>query len=452
MAKFLLAVWPYPGHLYPNLAVAHALQARGHEVAFYTGSLPQLVVEAEGFTRFPYGHLARGLWTLVGGGGNGDDPSLYQRLAQHYTSAFDQRPLARLRQLKAMYLEMILGTVPDQVADLEAVLARWQPDVLVSDPFMWAPFLVLRETCEVPVAIFSFFAACLLPGPDVPLPGLGLPYPDNWHTRLIARVAGVGMDISARGVRHAADAIRRRYGLQPLAVPIIEFAAQAPLYLAASTPEFDYQRDHLPASVHYVGPCLWDKPLHEPAPAWLARLPQDRPLAYVTEGTASVRAPILLQAAAEGLADLPIQVVMTTGRHRDPAGLGLGPVSPNVRIERWVSHSDLFPKVSLVVTHGGSGTVLAALSVGVPLVIVPMQWDHAENAQRVARAGAGLCLAAHRCTPERLRAAVKRVLDEPSFRENAQRLAASFARYGGPGRAAELLERSPLASSPAGVI
>jgi UDP:flavonoid glycosyltransferase YjiC (YdhE family) len=115
-------------------------------------------------------------------------------------------------------------------------------------------------------------------------------------------------------------------------------------------------------------------------------------------------------------------------------------------------HSDLFPKVSLVVTHGGSGTVLAALSVGVPLVIVPMQWDHAENAQRVARAGAGLCLAAHRCTPERLRAAVKRVLDEPSFRENAQRLAASFARYGGPGRAAELLERSPLASSPAGVI
>jgi UDP:flavonoid glycosyltransferase YjiC (YdhE family) len=58
----------------------------------------------------------------------------------------------------------------------------------------------------------------------------------------------------------------------------------------------------------------------------------------------------------------------------------------------------------------------------------------------VVEAGAGLRIAPNRCTPERLRAAVERVMNEPSFRDNARRLAGAFARSGGPARAAQLLE------------
>ena len=68
------------------------------------------------------------------------------------------------------------------------------------------------------------------------------------------------------------------------------------------------------------------------------------------------------------------------------------------------------------------------------------QWDRPENAQRVVEAGAGLRIAPDKCTPDTLRAAVERVLWEPSFRENARRMARDFAGYGGPRRAAELLE------------
>jgi UDP:flavonoid glycosyltransferase YjiC (YdhE family) len=106
-----------------------------------------------------------------------------------------------------------------------------------------------------------------------------------------------------------------------------------------------------------------------------------------------------------------------------------------------VPHSDLLPRTAVVVTLGGTSTVMAALNAGVPLVVVPTEWDKPEHAQRVVEAGAGLRLAPHRCTPERLRAAVERVLREPAFRQNAQRLAAAFARYGGPVQAAELVER-----------
>ncbi len=88
-----------------------------------------------------------------------------------------------------------------------------------------------------------------------------------------------------------------------------------------------------------------------------------------------------------------------------------------------------------------TGTVLASLAAGCPLMIVPTEFDKPDNARRVEASGAGLSLAPRRCTPRRLRAAVERLLSEPAFRLNAERLAKALARPGGGGRAAELLER-----------
>jgi MGT family glycosyltransferase len=235
--------------------------------------------------------------------------------------------------------------------------------------------------------------------------------------------------------------LRQAHGLSPLRTSVTDFAGQMPLYLVPSSPEFDYQRDDLPSSVHYVGPCLWNKSRHEPSPEWLAQLSPDQPLVYVSEGTIHLE-PRVLRAAAQGLANLPLQVIMTTGRHRDPAKLDLGPrpLAPNIRVERWVPLDDLLRRLDAVVTVGGPGTLLAALQAGIPVVIVPFNWDHPETGWRVAETGAGIRLAPKECTPDRMRDAVERVLYEPSFRQNAQRLAASFARCGGPARAAELLE------------
>jgi len=54
MAKFLFTVWPFPGHVHPNLAIAHALCERGHEAAFYTGGSARASLEAEGLRCFPF--------------------------------------------------------------------------------------------------------------------------------------------------------------------------------------------------------------------------------------------------------------------------------------------------------------------------------------------------------------------------------------------------------------
>jgi UDP:flavonoid glycosyltransferase YjiC (YdhE family) len=137
-----------------------------------------------------------------------------------------------------------------------------------------------------------------------------------------------------------------------------------------------------------------------------------------------------------------MEVILTTGtQSRDPVTLGFHSLAANVHVERWVSHEDLLPRCAVIVTTGGAATVLASLKAGVPLVVVPTFWDKSDNAQRVVEAGVGLRLAPRRCTPDRVRAAVMRLLDEPAFRENARRMARRFAEAPGPAGAGKLLEK-----------
>jgi MGT family glycosyltransferase len=211
-----------------------------------------------------------------------------------------------------------------------------------------------------------------------------------------------------------------------------------------SIPEFDYNRRDLPPTVHYVGPCPWAAPSTEPPPEWLMNRTSQRPLIHVTEATIHVQDPLLLRASAAAFKDMDVDVVMTCGTHREPATLSIGPVAPNIRIERYVPHNHLLPQCAAMVTMGGAGTVMSALSAGVPLVVVPTDWDKPENAQRVVESGVGLRIDPDQCTPERLRRAVERLLTERSFRDNARRMADALARYGGAARAAELIEALPL--------
>jgi MGT family glycosyltransferase len=422
VAKFLFTVWPFPGHIHPNLAVAHALAEGGHEIAFYTAGSLRPLLEGEGFRCFPFQRL------------DGER-------VEAMVLALDAMSLQswKARRKKALLREWLLGTVEDQLEDLAPVAEVWRPDVLVCDPAMWGPLLVFRETAGIPLAVLSYLAACMLPGPEGPIVGLPLPRARGRTARLGQALLGWLAGIVAADVRRAAEQLRASHGLAPMGVSVTEFTGRMPLYLVPSTPAYDRQRRDLPRSVHYVGPCQWDKPGAAPSPPWLSELPRDRPIVYVTEGTMHAKPPLLLPAALEGLASQRVRVLATTGKHRDPESLGLGVIPANARVERWIPHSDLLPRTDVVVTTGGTGTVLASLAAGIPLLIVPTAWDQNDNAWRVSEAGAGIRLPAGRCTPDRIRAAVGRLLNERPFRQNARRLAADFARYGGAAQAAALL-------------
>ena len=99
----------------------------------------------------------------------------------------------------------------------------------------------------------------------------------------------------------------------------------------------------------------------------------------------------------------------------------------------------LLKRCSLVLFHGGSGTLSHTLAHGLPMVILPLGADRPENAVRCAELG--VSRTQDHLTPEHIREVVLDVLHTPSYRQSAERLRDEFERLPGPDLAVELLER-----------
>jgi MGT family glycosyltransferase len=420
--RFLFTLWPFTGHLLPQMSIAFALRERGHEVAFYSGEAARSTVEDEGFEFFGFERV--------------DQERAFRNMRAIETT--DRQARLRGRGLLRILRDWLVETIPDQLADLRGVLGQWRPDAIATDLSLWGPIVVLHESQPVPVALSSTFMGPLIPGPDAPPWGFGLRPPRTPWTRAAARAVTRVTELAGMGLRRRVDQIRAEHSLPPLGESVNRYTSRLPLYLVGNIRELDYNRSDLPFTVHYVGNCIWYPPAQPGTADWLDRIPAERPWVHVTESTLAFGDPFLLRAAVRALAREPVEVIITTGRHRGPDMLG--PLPANVHVTEWLSHGELLPRCSAVVTVGGKATVLAAMEAAVPLVLVPTTWDKPDNARRVTEAGAGVRLSPGRCTPERLRRAVYAVLDEGRYRAAAREMAMRLAAAPGPTGAAELLE------------
>ena len=176
-----------------------------------------------------------------------------------------------------------------------------------------------------------------------------------------------------------------------------------------------------------------------PLPDWWAGDP--RPLAYVSFGTAVPQMdffPELFRAAVDALAHVPARVLFTVGVHGKPSELG--PLPSIVHVEQWVAQQAVLPHAAVVAGHGGSGTTLGALARGVPQAVLPWFADQPQNADRVESLGAGLALHGGLVALPRLRKALSTLLDDPSYRIAARRVAAEISALPPVDEAVALLE------------
>jgi MGT family glycosyltransferase len=153
----------------------------------------------------------------------------------------------------------------------------------------------------------------------------------------------------------------------------------------------------------------------------------------VTLGTIVSGVPIF-QLLLDAFADLDVDVLVTTGRQNDPAELD---VPPNATVERYIPQAELLPRVSLVVTHGGSGSMLGALAHGLPLVVVPRGADQFDNAIASSDAGAARVLLPDDLTETKAREALIAVLGDASYRTAARGIADEIAAMPSAGDVAQ---------------
>jgi len=126
----------------------------------------------------------------------------------------------------------LLETLPGQVEDLLPIIERWKPDVIVCDPTMWSPILILHEKYGLPVAVSCYFAA-RCPGRICRHSGLGLRLPVNAWDRALYRFISKSVDLASAGSADGQMTSGGALGYPRFMCPFRHLPASMPLYMVA---------------------------------------------------------------------------------------------------------------------------------------------------------------------------------------------------------------------------
>lgn len=278
------------------------------------------------------------------------------------------------------------------------------------------PFVGLA--CAVPID----------PSPGVPLPFLDWgyePQAEGKHRRT-DRIA----DALSRRQNQVIASWAERFGLPPYARLQ---DCRGKLQLAQMVPALDFPRPE-PLPFLPVGP------LRRPEELVDAPLPFDppsgRPLVFATMGTLLGHDLKLWRALAVACSEAGAALVIAHGGRLSEAEAASLPVH---HIAAFLPYRAVMRRASLVITHGGSNTVLDSLACGVPLLIRPVGFDQPGNLARVRHHGLGEELASIR-RPTRIAKQIGRLLADGGLKERCKVAADALAEAGGAPRAADIVE------------
>ncbi|NEU10807.1 glycosyltransferase family 1 protein [Methylobacterium sp. BTF04] len=402
--KILIAATPLTGHVNPMLAIGRLLAARGDDV---------VVTSAEGFHRKIVAAGLRFVPYADGGAAEFRETTLPAG-PERYRIEFERR---------------FIDPMPIQAEALRRLIETEQPDIIVAGSMFLGILPVLLDPRPRPPIVTCNVSFLFLDRPDDAPVGLGLPPArDATEQTKYAAIKAI-MDAAFVGpVRAYTDATLARMGLGPLPAALPHSIVTLPdRFLQPTIPAFEYDYGTLPPGVRFIG--LPPIPHAEIAvPEWWHELDGGKPVVLVTQGTlANADFGELIEPTLAALADRDdLLVVATTGGR--PVEALRGPLPGNVRVSPFLPFDALLPKVSLLVTNGGYGSVSQALAAGVPIVSAGLTEDKAEVGARIGWSGVGLNLATNTPTVEALRDAIGTVLADPTFRERAATMAHAFAQ------------------------
>jgi UDP:flavonoid glycosyltransferase YjiC (YdhE family) len=382
--RVLFTTTPGPGHVHPMVPLARAFADGGAEVAWAAASEVCIGLRAEGFEAYPSGMGDAASWG-----------EFHRRFPEVESLPLPARP--------AFMFPRLFGGVraAPMLRDLLPIVKEWAPSVIVHDAGEFA----------APVA------AAVVAIPNV-THGFGA---------LVDRDRVAGVDEQVAPIWEANGLEARPYG-----------GCYDDLYLDIYPPSLrSGPAPHVPVA-QLLRPVAFAMGGEEPVPEWLSA-PDDRPLVYVTFGTVFNTDVALVGRVVEAVRELPVRVVITVGPNGDPKSLGDQP--DHVHVARYLPQTQVLPACAAVVSHAGSGTLLASLAHGLPQLCLPQGADQFGNAAACARAGAGIALEPGGCSVSAVRDAAERMLSDPAIRAAAEKLSAEIAAMPDPSAVAEIIQR-----------
>jgi zeaxanthin glucosyltransferase len=264
-------------------------------------------------------------------------------------------------------------------------------------------------------------------------------YQDVWWAKLRNQLGYALINYFTRSLQDTLAQQRKEWHLPPL---LRRDDAYSQLAQIAQLPqELDFPREKVVPWFHYAGPfknpaniepVLLDKQLFS-----LDDL-NDQPLIYANLGTLQSHNLSIFRCIAEACLDTDTQLVISLGNPQaDPSKTNF---PGNPLVVPFPPHQQLIDRSKLVITHAGS-TALSCLSSGVPMVAIPITTDQPGMAARVARAGAGEVVPLKKLSIINLKKAIKRVLENRSYQDQAAKLRATIQDAGGVNYAANVIEQ-----------
>jgi hypothetical protein len=390
---------PAHGHVNPTLPVVRELVRRGEQVVCHNTEefRPKIEQTGAAFRAYPPSELTSAAIAALLADGN----------------------LANITGLILRATERLLPPLVDE-------LARDRPDLVVFDSIaLWGRMAASRLGLRGAASVTHFVM-------------------DERHMtprdvlRLLPQVLP-----KVPGIMVARRRLARRWGsAYPSGGPL--FPMRDRLTVVFTTRELQPDTPLIDGTFRFVGPSIESGSRGEEPP--LAALGLDAAdterVVYISLGTILVAGEAFVRACFDAFADFPARFVFSVGR-QTPLD-GIGPVPANFVVRQSVPQLEVLQRTDAFVTAAGMNSVHEGLYHGVPLVLVPQQFEQLLNARRVAARGAGVLIDARLrgkpVTAAALREATASVLSDPRYRSAAGELRRSLRASGGYRQAADELQ------------
>lgn len=388
MSKFLFVVPPFFGHISPTLSIGSSLIDRGHEVKWF-GLTPiadehipnwgEYIYPEEGL--LPYQEELKRILKRQDDGPSSSAPEI-MKLALEETYV----PLARIMmKVLPMYLE------------------NWEPDIIINDCIAFAGALYAH--------IKGIPCVTTTPVPPDVMGDAGNTSPKivEWQ-------------------QHLFKSLQREFGVYG-----DQMVIHSPdMNMVFTSKEFAGIKNPAP-QMKFIGPVTgrpndaefdWDKLSASPYPK-----------IFVSLGTllVDIRKDFFSK-LIEAFGEKPLTIVAAT----DPLLFDEWP--DNFIVNSFVPQAALIPKMDMVICHGGFNTVNDTFMNGLPMLIIPITYDHFHTAKLIEDAGCGIKIRYKRLRIADMQEAVAALLSNQAYRRASEKIRATFIAAGGNKRAVELLE------------
>ena len=184
----------------------------------------------------------------------------------------------------------------------------------------------------------------------------------------------------------------------------------------------------------FVGPSIYNR---NDVLDFKVENPEKKKIVYISLGTIANKNISFYEDCFKALGDnKDILVIMSVGKFIDFSKLG--DIPDNFSVYKYVPQLELLKQVDLFIMHGGMNSSSEALYNNVPLIVVPQMAEQPIVAKRIEELKAGINLMGN-VTVEGIKNSVDKVLNNSSYKANAQKIGESLIKSGGYEKAADYI-------------